>query len=156
MKRLRTAWLSILTFFGIGTMLGKDKHFKLCKKTKVGPWYIVELSAWDRQSFIDLAQQIGANETLSPTEEAYTWMNMRMQAIAASVRNRFGYMIYDPLNGEHINELSRLPEHILKEALNAINEVSTMPWLVIPEAANDEETSDVSDENEEEERHVNP
>jgi hypothetical protein len=120
-----------------GTLLGKAPYFKHAKRKKVGAWWLIELSAADREKLRELAAKIADID--DTTSRGQTWIYMKMQVIASCAVNRRGWYLYDPMDIKHLNKLADYPGRLIEDALQAIHELNDMPWLLPPSTAQDEE-----------------
>ena len=120
---------AIPTMFGFGTLMGTDRMMKYGAHESVGPWVVKGMSALQRARLIDVANQILSQEP-SP-ERTHQFMNHQMQIIATCVRNRFGYILFDPANQNHLYKLMSYPVELLDEAYNVACRLSGLDYLVI-------------------------
>jgi len=126
----------------IGTLLGKDPVYKYRAKKKIGSWYLTELSAADRQQFADMTNHILKKEN---DDWLNQYTNMKYQVIAACVRNKRGYFVFDPMNRKHLDIIASFPESMLVKCLEVIAEQSGMPWLVPQEGVEASSVQGVAD-----------
>lgn len=129
---------------GFGTFMGKDPLFKLRGKKQSGPWVVAALGAADRMQFADLTDLIMKIENTENRAKQY--IAMRMQVIAASIRNKHGYYLFDPLNENHLLALSNYPELVLSNAIDVIDELSGLPWIVMPKESDDKPENEPLDD----------
>ena len=125
--------------FRLGTFLGKDKLYKSRMKRDIGPFCIAELSAADRQMLLTLARNYYANDQTTDAEKELQFIGLRLQAIAASARNKRGYILFDPMKKTDLDKVSKYPQSVLNKALDAIADISGLPFLrTAPEAEDPE------------------
>ena len=126
-------WLVVLV--GAGTPLGKDPFWKQrpSRYIESADMWIGMLSAAD---YVELADQAYQAIQLPDRREAGRRLfNLRLLLLAASLRNRRGWYLYDPTNKEDISHLAQLPGQSLKDLVNAACELSELPLLRIPDAS---------------------
>ena len=114
---------------GIGTLLGKDPTFNARKTRDIGPFVVAELSAGDRQTLRNMAMSYSADNELSNQEKENKFFDLRLQAIAATARNKNGYFLFNPMSVKDMQKIAGYPSTVLENALDAIAEISSEPFL---------------------------
>jgi len=122
------------------TLNGRASFYSFAKSKQIGPWLLLELSAADREKLRELAVEVSA--IVDDTDRARRWAYMKMLVIASCAVNKRGWYLYDPLNKHHLNTVADMPDRLIEQALEAIDELSAMPWLrpPRPEIQHEDET----------------
>lgn len=128
---LRLVVHSVPTLLGFGTLMGTDKHMKYGTHKSVGPWVVVSMSALERTAFIDAFDII--LQIKDDKERAFSFNRYQLQIIAASVRNRLGYFLFDAFKSRHLDKLSLYPQDQLNQAFKKACELSCLDFLLGPE-----------------------
>ena len=118
--------------FRIGTWLGKDKIFKARKRRDVGPFWVAELSAGDRDMLQEIALLYLNDKETDDRQKERNFLSLQLQAIAASARNKRGYFLFDPMSERDIAIVAGYPNSVLKKALKEIAEISELAFLFPP------------------------
>ena len=118
--------------FRIGTWLGKDKIFKDRLKRNVGPFWIAELSAHDRQMLLEIARGYANDPETTDQQKERNFLSLQLQAVAASARNKRGYLLFDPMSERDVAKVANYPDSVLKRALSAVADLSGLTFLFPP------------------------
>lgn len=117
-------WLQIL-----------ERHGKLENFTpdlKVGRFYIGQISGFEYSVFSDALQAL-ANMDLDPVESNSRYYMLRLQVVALSLCDRWGWRRYDHNSEETLKQLQNLPHDMLNELFIAAAEKTRLHW-VLPDA----------------------